>query len=75
VFGFYYNVSGRFSPTNRQKKIISDYQNLPSLTASLHIIGRAENMNSDLPMPLLIFVYREWAKITCASALTEWQLQ
>jgi hypothetical protein len=36
--------------------IISDYQNLPFLTASLHIIGSAENINSDLPMPLLIFV-------------------
>jgi len=60
---------------NCQKIIISDYQNLPFLTETMHTIGSAENMNSGLPMSLLIFVYREWAKITCASALTEWRLQ
>jgi len=55
--------------------IISDYQNLPFLTASLHIIGSAGNINSGLPMRLLIFVYTERAKITYASALTEGRLQ
>jgi len=55
--------------------IISYYQNLPFLTASLYIIDCVENMNSGLPMSLLIFVYGEWAKITCAFALTEWRLQ
>jgi hypothetical protein len=57
------------------KIIISDYQKLPLLAASLHIIGCAENMNSGLLMSLLIFIYREWAKITCAAALTGWRLQ
>jgi hypothetical protein len=54
---------------------ISDYQNLPFLTASLHITGSAENINSGPLMTVLIFVYTERAKITCESALTEWRVQ
>jgi len=55
--------------------IISDYQNLPFLTASLNIIGSAENINGGLTIPLLIFAYTDRAKITCPSALTKWRLQ